>query len=86
MIMNTKYTNLNTTDIIVKGHKDLCLRVGRKYNIHYGIHQGVHEYVGTTADGEHLFKKIGSDKVTFGYYSKCSPYEFTRIVTETIKN
>lgn len=50
-------TDLITTDIIVKGHKDLCLRVGNKYNIHYGIHQGVHEYVGAKPDGENLFKK-----------------------------
>ena len=75
-------TDLITTDIIVKGHKDLCLRVGNKYNIHYGIHQGVHEYVGAKPDGENLFKKIGADKVTFSYYGNYSPFEFTRIVTD----
>jgi hypothetical protein len=71
-------SNLITTDIVIKGHNELTLKVGNKYEIHYGIHQGVHEYVGTTMDGEHLFKK--TDKVTFSYYSKTSPFEFTRIV------
>ena len=75
-------SNLITTDIVIKGHNKLTLKVGNKYEIHYGIHQGVHEYVGTTMDGEHLFKNLEKDKVTFSYYSETSPFEFTRIVTK----
>lgn len=78
-------SNLITTDIVIKGHNELTLKVGNKYEIHYGIHQGVYEYVGTTMDGEHLFKNLKFDKVTFGYYSKTSPFEFTRIVKNWIK-
>jgi hypothetical protein len=68
--MTQKHKNLITKDITIKGHYNLVLKCGNKYNIKYGIHQGVHEYVGTTTEGEHLFKK--GDKVTFGYYSKTS--------------
>ena len=67
-------------DILIKGHYDLLLKVGNKYEIHYGIHQGIYEYVGTTKDREHLFKNIKTDKITFGYYSHISPFEFTAIV------
>ena len=72
------HKNIITDDITIKGHYDLVLKCGNKYNIRYGIHQGIHEYVGTTVEGEHLFKKDG--EITFGYYSKNSPYAFTIIV------
>ena len=75
-------SDLITKDIVVKGHNDLILRVGGKYDIHYGIHQGIHEYVGTTMDGEHLFKNIERNEVTFSFHSEYSPFEFTRIVTD----
>ena len=76
--MKQKNKKLITNDITINGHYKLVLKYGEKYNIRYGIHQGVHEYVGTTIEGEHLFKK--GDKITFGYYSKYSPYEFTYII------
>ena len=75
-------SDLITKDIVVKGHNDLTLRVGCNYDIHYGIHQGVHEYVGTTMEGEHLFRKLDRDVVTFSFHSEYSPFEFTRIVTD----
>ena len=76
--MKQETKKIITDDITINGHYKLVLKCGNQYNIRYGIHQGVHEYVGTTMEGEHLFKK--GDKITFGYYSKTSPYEFTNIV------
>ena len=75
-------SDLITKDIVVKGHNVLTLRVGNKYNIQYGIHNGVHEYVGTTKEGKHLFKKLETNIVSFGFHSYNSPFEFTRIVTD----
>lgn len=72
--------NLILNDILIKGHNDLLLQVGNKYEISYGIHQGVHEYIGTTKDGQHLFKDMKRNEITFGYYSKVSPFEFTNLV------
>lgn len=76
--MTQENKKIITDDITIKGHYNLVLKFGNKYNIRYGIHQGVHEYVGTTIEGEHLFKK--EDKITFSYCSKHSPYAFTSIV------
>ena len=76
--MTQKNKKIITDDITIKGYYNLVLKCGNKYNIRYGIHQGIHEYVGTTIEGEHLFKK--EDKTTFGYCSKYSPYAFTSIV------
>ena len=73
----------------IYGHSDLVLIPGNQYDIHYGIHQGRHIYVGRRVDDndlpmeyryEHLFRPVGSDEITFGYYGHTSPYEFTRIV------
>ena len=72
--------NLITNDVLVKGFNELLLKVGNKYEIHYGIHQGIYEYVGSTKDGQRLFKSLKTNKVSFGYYSKISPFEFTSIV------
>ena len=80
---------VDTTTEYIKGHFDLNLKVGEKYEIHYGIHQGIYEYVGKVSDrdteniyarGQHLFRKLNTKQVTFGYYGKSFPYEFTSIV------
>lgn len=76
--MTSENEKIITVNIIVNGHYDLVLKYGNKYHIRYGIHQGIYEYIGTTIEGKHLFKK--GDKITFGYYSRYSPYEFTKIV------
>lgn len=89
---NTTITDgylVDTTPETIEGHERLVLEVGQKYEIHYGIHQGIYEYVGRVAKhdhcnrfskGEHLFRKIETGEITFGYYGTSSPYEFTSIV------
>lgn len=81
---------VDTTTECIKGHFDLNLKVGEKYEIHYGIHQGIHEYIGKISDrdtihiharGQYLFRNLGTKQITFGYYGNNSPYEFTSIVT-----
>ena len=80
---------VDITTQCIKGHFDLSLKVGEKYEIHYGIHQGIYEYVGKISDqdkkhiyshGQHLFRNLNTKQITFGYYGKFSPYEFTSIV------
>ena len=73
----------------IRGHYNLELVVGNKYEIHYGINQGVYEYIGREINkdedgelykGRHLFKNCKTGKLSFGYHGKHSPFEFTRIV------
>lgn len=80
---------VDTTTQNIKGHYELNLIVGNKYEIHCGIHQGIYEYVGKSiknldfpdfGGGQHLFKECISGKITFGYFGTNSPFEFTRIV------
>ena len=85
---------VDITTECIKGHFDLNLKVGEKYEIHYGIHQGIYEYVGKVSDkdtkhihsrGQHLFRNLDTKQITFGYYGNISPYEFTSIVRPLIK-
>lgn len=65
---------------------------GNLYEIHYGIHQGIYKYEGKVADDEknypehrfsigcHMFRSMSTGELSFGYYGKTSPSEFTAIV------
>lgn len=73
----------------IRGHYNLELVVGNKYEIHYGINQGVYEYVGREINkdedgelhkGRHLFRNCATSEISFGYYGDTSPFEFTSIV------
>lgn len=73
----------------IRGHYNLELIVGNKYEIHYGIHQGVYEYIGREINkdedgeiykGRHLFRNYATGEISFGYYGEVSPFEFTSIV------
>ena len=73
----------------IRGHYNLELVVGNKYEIHYGINQGVYEYVGREINkdddelhnGAYLFRSCKTGKISFGHYGDHSPFEFTSIVT-----
>lgn len=92
---NKKYISegyvVDVTPQVINGYEELKLVVGNKYEVNYGIHQGIYEYVGKTisdyncsnidiCEGQHLFRSCKTGKITFGYYGKNSPFEFTRIV------
>lgn len=90
-VNSMEYKDLDTRTEIIHGHYDLVLRVGSLYEVHYGIHQGIFQYVGKVKEndkvhpysrGQHLFKNIDTEEITFGYYGYNSPYEFTTIVHE----
>jgi hypothetical protein len=77
------------------GGREIILELipGDKYEIHYGIHQGIYRYEGVVADNkenrknhphsikEHMFRKIDTGDLTFGFYGYHEPSLFTRICT-----
>lgn len=77
------------TPEVIEGHCKLELIPGDLYEIHYGIHQGKYVYEGKVSKddpnhiysrGQHMFRKVETGELTFGYYGHTSPYEFTSIV------
>lgn len=72
--------SLSAETIVVNGHYDLELVVGKKYFISYGIHFGEYIYEGYN-NGEVYFRNCETNEITFAFYAETSPFELTRIVT-----
>lgn len=83
---------MNKETRIIKGHEKLELVVGNIYEINYGINQGLYKYKGVIEKndghewwvGASLFENINTGQ-SFCYYGTNSPYEFTRIISDTRK-
>ena len=73
---------------IIEGHYKLELIPDNIYLIKYGVNQGLYKYIGKEDNesylwcGASVFENIITGKM-FCYYGVFSPYEFTRIVTDT---
>lgn len=79
---------MNKETRLINGHCKLELIPDKIYLVEYGVNQGLYKYIGKEDDesnfwcGASIFKNIINGK-KFCYYGNNSPYEFTRIVTDT---